>query len=359
MTTQKTALYEKHVGLGAQMVDFKNTWLPVRFQSELDEHEAVRRSVGVFDVSHMGEFMVVGKYARPFLQRLLTNNIDKLSAGHAQYSLMLNKSGGIVDDLIVYCLDDERYLLCVNAGNIERDWHHVIEHASEFEHCDMSNVSADYSQLAVQGPHSEALLQTLSKEAMPEKFRIKAMKLFDFEALVARTGYSGSDGFEIFVKNDHIAHLYDLLMARGHAFGVRACGLAARDSLRIEAGLLLHGQDMDETLSPTEAGLLFAVDLKKPDFVGKVGMLAKVPDRKLVGFKLIDKGLARHGYSVLNNDLETIGCVTSATYLSDKKLAIGFALVRAHEYAKGNHVRIDIRGRTVAAELCSTRFITL
>jgi aminomethyltransferase len=268
MTIKKTALYERHVALGAHMVEFKNTWLPVRFKSEIEEHAGVRNSVGIFDVSHMGEFFVEGPHAQGFLQRLLTNNIERLNVGNAHYSLMLNDNGGIIDDLIVYRLDEERYLLCVNAGNIDRDWHHVREQALRYEPCTITNASNDYAQLALQGPKSAALLSKLCYDALPSRFDIKTMNIAGITALVARTGYCGTDGFEIFVSHMNATSLFDHLCTAGKS-DLTLCGLAARDSLRLEAGLLLHGQDMDETTSPKDAGLLFAVDMNKEYFVGK------------------------------------------------------------------------------------------
>lgn len=360
MSPKKTALYQSHVDRGAQMVEFANTLLPVRFQSEKEEHLAVRKSLGIFDVSHMGEFTVCGIHARAFLQHLLTNNIDRLAVGGAQYSLLLNEQAGIVDDLIIYRLEEDQYFLCVNAANIEKDWRHVSKHAEQCEPCDIKNVSDDYSQFALQGRKSEALLAELCIDTLPERFTIKRLSISGIATLVARTGYSGEDGFEIFVKNSCALDLYEMLLSHGKKHGLRLCGLAARDSLRLEAGLLLHGQDMDENTTPLEAGLLFAVDLNKPDFVGKDKLVTQKKigaQKKLVGFRLIDKGLARHGFRVLNENLQEIGVVTSATYLPESQEAVGFAYVTSGDAYKGNRILIDIRGRPAAAQICSMRFL--
>ncbi len=356
MTVKKTALYDRHVAMGAQMVEFKNTLLPVRFHSEIEEHEAVRNRAGIFDVSHMGEFSVAGDHARDFLQAVLTNNIDRLAVNEAQYSLMLNEQGGVIDDLIVYRLEPALYLLCVNAGNIDRDWRHINEQAAQYEPCNITNVSDQYAQFALQGPESMAILHSVSSEAPPNKFTIKSMDLAGVNALVARTGYTGEDGVEIFVKNPQALTLYDQLLTHGHDYGLIPCGLAARDSLRLEAGLLLHGQDMNETVKPNEVGLMFAVDMTKPEFVGKQALEETVPQRKLVGFKLLDKGIARHDFAVLDSEQNNIGVVTSASYLSKQKLAIGFAIIEKTAARIGNRIFIDIRGRHAAAEICSTRF---
>ena len=357
MTAKKTALYEKHISLGAQMVEFSKTLLPVRFRSEIEEHMAVRTGAGIFDVSHMGEFLIEESHARDFLQGILTNNIDLLAVGQAQYSLLLNHNAGIIDDLIVYRLDDNVYLLCVNAGNIERDWQHINEHRKQFAPCDITDVSTQYAQFALQGPRSSDVLSLLCSEILPTKFTIKSLKLDGITALVARTGYTGEDGFEIFIKNDDAPDLYDRLLLHGKAYDLMPCGLASRDSLRLEAGLLLHGQDMDETITPKEVGLMFAVDVTKDDFIGKRALEAFQPSHKLVGFKLLDKGIARHDFAVLDEDLQLIGKVTSATYLPHKKMAIGFALVDERQAMPGKKILVDIRGRHAIAEICSMRFL--
>lgn len=357
MSIKKTAIYDKHVAMNALMVEFKNTLLPVRFSSEIEEHQAVRKSAGIFDVSHMGEFFFEGAHAREFLQNMLTNNVDNLAVGQAQYSLMLNDNGGIIDDLIVYRLETDRYLLCVNAGNIAADWQQVSDAAKRFTPCEMRNASTAYSQFAVQGPMSEKILAKLCDEALPPKFAVRSLKLSGINTIVARTGYTGEDGFEIFMANDEALSLYENLLSAGTQFGLTPCGLAARDSLRLEAGLMLHGQDMNDHTSPKDVGLMFAVDMNKDNFIGKQALLEHVPTHKMVGFKLIDKGLARHDFAVFNEDQKTIGTVTSATYLADKKLAIGCALIEKPFSKIGQHIYVDIRNRHARAEVCSLRFL--
>ncbi|HXW52955.1 MAG TPA: glycine cleavage system aminomethyltransferase GcvT, partial [Myxococcota bacterium] len=273
MTAKKTPLYSAHQALNAQFVEFASTLLPVRFHSEKEEHLAVRQAVGIFDVSHMGEFFVSGKNAASFLDHLLTNNVNRLSENEAQYSLLLNEQGGIIDDLIIYRQRNGQFLLCVNAANIERDWQHISREKRSVGDVEIENASHRFAQIAVQGKKASELLRLLTKSQLPARFHIVSTKLNSIETLVARTGYTGEDGFEIFLSNVDAEHLWQILLEHGQALGIKPCGLAARDSLRLEAGLLLHGQDMDETTTPIEAGLMFAVDMNKKNFIGKDALI--------------------------------------------------------------------------------------
>ena len=304
--------------------------------------------------------MVSGNGASKFLDHLLTNNINRLSIHEAHYTLLLNERGGVIDDLIVYRLSGEHFLLCVNAANIERDWQHIFHESKNFDEVQLENASDRYAQIAVQGKNAESLLQRLTKQPLPARFHIAEQKLDGIMALVARTGYTGEDGFEIFVSNSDAEGLWRALLEHGQDLAVKPCGLAARDSLRLEAGFLLHGQDMDENSTPLEAGLTFAVDMNKTDFVGKAALITQKQQglsKKLMGFRLLDRGLARHGFKIFNLDHQEIGVVTSGSLPPEKESAIGLSYIKRDLAHLGQEVLIDIRGRLVRAKLIRARFI--
>lgn len=354
---QKTALYDHHIALDGHMVEFAGTWLPVRYQSESAEHMAVRTKVGIFDISHMGEFFIEGIDAVRFLQKILTNDADSLAIGQAHYTLLLNDQAGIIDDLILYRLESDRFLLCVNASNIDKDFLWIKKHAEGFQ-VSLENASAKFSLIALQGPKALPLLRSITKEELPSRFFAKNMSLGGHDCLVAHTGYTGEEGVEIFIENRDAIALWQLLLKKGEAFGITPCGLSARDSLRLEAGMMLWGQDMDENINPKEAGLMFAVAQKK-DFNGKRALLTKIEQgvsKKLMGFCLEDRGIARHGAQVVDKDGAPLGVVTSGTFLPEKKIAIGFAYVSS-KLALGQEVYIDIRGRASKAKLVKPRFL--
>ncbi len=355
--SKKTALYDSHLSLSGQMVEFSHTLLPVRYQSEAEEHKVVREDAGIFDISHMGEFFVSGADAATFLQKILTNNLEHLDFGQAQYTLLLNHEAGIIDDLIVYRLSGEKYLLCVNASNIEKDFSWIKEQSAGFN-VEIEDASDKFSLIALQGPKALDILRSITTDELPLRFGHKYIYLNGIDCLMAHTGYTGEEGVEIFVKNDEAKALWDLLLERGRAFNLKPCGLSARDSLRLEAGLLLWGQDMDENTSPIDAGLMFAVDLSK-DFIGHEVLVRKKQQgaqKKLMGFILKDRGVARHESPVLDQGQKHIGVVTSGTYLPEKKLAIGFAYVTP-ETKLGQDVFIDIRGRLAPAVMKKTKFL--
>lgn len=357
MTAQKTPLYQCHVHRGCQLVEFANTMLPVRYDSEKEEHVAVRHHVGMFDISHMGEFMIEGNGAHDFLQHLLSNNVDRLGDFQAQYTLMLQESGGIIDDLIVYRLNHQSYLLIVNAANKQKDFAHLMRHQKEFSAVEIRDESHKFGLIAVQGPKAEALIQSLSKDKLPLRFGVAHVLLAGIKVLLARTGYTGEDGFEIVVPKDDAATLWQCLLEHGAPYNLKPCGLAARDSLRLEAGLLLHGQDMDETTSPLEARLMFAVDMKKPNFIGKDALMkAKLHGvtKKLMPFVLNDAGIARHGFKVVDAEHKEIGVVTSGTLLPNTKNSMGLAYLETHYAHEGQEIFIDIRGRLARAQVYSS-----
>ena len=357
MTAQKTPLYQCHVHRGCLLVEFANTMLPVRFDSEKEEHMAVRNHVGIFDISHMGEFMIEGSGAHDFLQHVLSNNVDKLSDFKAQYTLMLQEDGGIIDDLIVYRLSHTKYLLIVNAANKQKDFAHLLRHQKEFSAVEIRDESDKFGLIAVQGPKALPLIASISNEELPPRFAVAHVVLAGVKVLLARTGYTGEDGFEIVVNKEDAAKLWQSLLECGAPYNVKPCGLAARDSLRLEAGLLLHGQDMDETTSPLEARLMFAVDLKKSAFVGKDALMkAKLHGvaKKLMPFVLSDAGIARHGFRVVDAEHQEIGVVTSGTLLPHAKNSIGLAYLKTPYAHEGQEIFVDIRGRLARARVYSS-----
>lgn len=360
MNTKKTPLYHCHAALNAQMVLFADTLLPVRYASENEEHLTVRNTVGLFDVSHMGEFLIEGAHARLFLEKMLTRDILNMKVGKALYALLLNKEAGIIEDLIVYCLAEQSFMLCVNAANIARDWQWLNEHSSAFSQCTLSDISNSYAQLALQGPHALKLLASLCKETLPKRFSCQELNIGTISCLVARTGYTGEDGVEIFVAPENAEALWQLLLQKGEQWGIRPCGLAARDSLRLEAGLLLHGADINAEITPLEANLGFAVDMKNKHFMGRTAHETQMRDgvkQKICGFRLLERGIARHGFTVLDQNERPIGMVTSGSWPRSQSLAIGLALVQAPIPDIGSEIFIDIRNRPTKALITHPVFI--
>lgn len=352
MSPKTTPLIECHRESNACLVEFAGTLLPLRYSSEREEHLAVRQAVGMFDVSHMGEFVVLGPQARPYLQSLLSNNIDKLKTGQAHYSLMLNHQGGIIDDLIVYKFSDEYFMLCVNAANIDIDWQCLQNHARGFNQLELKNLSQDYAQLAIQGPQAIKFLSSICDTELPKRFRFKSLKLAGFDLMAAHTGYTGEAGLEIFLSPQEAPLVWRLLLKHGQDFGLKPCGLAARDSLRLEAGMLLHGCDIDENTSPLEAGLDWAVDFSKDDFIGKSVLLSQQlsgVNKRLLGFRLLERGIARHGFSVHNMDHKMIGQVSSGSWPPGHDYALGLAYINSPHVKLGDEVIIMIRDRPTRA----------
>ncbi len=354
MSIKTTPLFQCHKDLGAHMVEFAGTMLPVRYDSEKEEHLAVRNRVGMFDVSHMGEFFVNGEQAQEFLQYVLTNNIDNLVPNQAHYSLLLNYHGGIIDDLIVYKISNERFLLCVNAGNINKDWAWIKKQSENFK-VSLENASDSYAQIALQGPTAVDLIQSLTPDVVPKRFHFAKMEIAAIECLVARTGYTGEDGVEIFLANKLAPDLWKILLSHD----VKPCGLAARDSLRLEAGMLLHGTDMDEETSPLEARLAFAVAMNK-NFIGKEALINQKQQglkKKLIGFKLKERGIARHGFKILSKNNREIGEVTSGTWPPNHEHAIGLAYATDITLNNGDEIFVAIRQRLSPAIVAKPKFL--
>ncbi|TRZ42905.1 glycine cleavage system aminomethyltransferase GcvT [Robertkochia solimangrovi] len=357
---KNTALTEKHIALGAKMVPFAGYNMPVQYEGVNIEHETVREKVGVFDVSHMGEFFISGPKALDLIQKVTSNDASKLTIGRAQYSCLPNAEGGIVDDLIVYKLEEEKYLLVVNASNIEKDWNWISSHNEVFGAA-MTNVSDDYSLLAIQGPKAVEAMQSLTQTDL------SAIKFYHFEVgefagvsdvIISATGYTGSGGFEIYVKNEDAAVVWDRVFEAGAAFGIKPIGLAARDTLRLEMGYCLYGNDIDDTTSPIEAGLGWITKFTK-DFVNSEALKAEKEAgaaRKLIGFTMSERGIPRKGYTILNENDEEIGEVTSGTMAPSLGQGIGMGYVKTEFSGEGTSVKISIRNKAIPATVVKFPF---
>lgn len=354
--------YEKH---GAKTIDFGGWDLPVQFSSIKEEHEVTRTTAGLFDVSHMGEIEVKGPKSLEFLQRMVTNDVSKLVPNKAQYTFMCYEDGGTVDDFLIYMIEDSHYLLVVNAANTEKDYEWLVKNNGySDDEISIENTSAFYVQLALQGPKAELVLQSITD------FDLSEIKFFRFEkevyfhgittpALVSRTGYTGEDGFEIYIKKEHGRDLWKLILQAGEKEGVQPIGLGARDTLRFEANLALYGQELSKDISPVEAGLTFAIKPnKEADFIGKEvlkNQMENGPKRKLVGIEMIDKGIPRHGYEVLVDD-RSIGFITSGTQSPTLNKNIGLALVEKGYTEEGTELTVQVRKRKLKAKIIKTPF---
>ncbi len=358
---KRTPLFEVYKEYGGKTIDFGGWELPVQFSSIKEEHEAVRTKAGLFDVSHMGEIEVKGPDSLHYLQKVMTNDVSKLKNGGAQYTAMCYENGGTVDDLLVYKLEDEHYLLVVNASNIEKDFEWLKKHLQG--DVNIENLSEGMAQLAIQGPVAETVLQKLAKEQ-----DLSTIGFFKFseevdlngkKALVSRTGYTGEDGFEIYCAAGDAESLWKEILEAGKEEGVLPCGLGARDTLRFEANLPLYGQELSPEISPLEAGIGFAVKLnKEADFIGKQALKQQKENglsRKVVGIEMIDRGIPRHGYPVYKGDAN-IGEVTTGTQSPTLKKNIGLALIDSNETELGNEVEVEIRGKRLKAVVSATPF---
>jgi aminomethyltransferase len=356
---KNTALTDKHISLGAKMVPFAGYNMPVQYEGINAEHATVRNAVGVFDVSHMGEFILKGENALDLIQRVTSNDASKLYDGKIQYAYLPNENGGIVDDLLVYRLDEQSYMLVVNASNIEKDWNWIQKFNTKG--VEMHNISDKTSLLAVQGPKSADALQSLTDVDLAE------MEYYTFKkgtfagvdnVLISATGYTGAGGFEIYFENDQADKIWDAIFAAGAQFGIKPIGLGARDTLRLEMGFCLYGNDIDDSTSPIEAGLGWVTKFTK-DFTNSAALKAEKEagvTRKLVGFEMIDRGIPRHDYLVVDADGNQIGKVTSGTQSPSLQKAIGIAYV-AKDFAKeGTEIFIDIRNNKVKAKVVKFPF---
>ena len=355
-----TALSKIHEGLGAKMVPFAGYNMPVQYEGVNIEHETVRNGVGVFDVSHMGEFLISGKNALSLIQKVTSNDASKLVPGKAQYSCFPNETGGIVDDLIVYQIKDEQYLLVVNASNIEKDWNHIAKY-NETIGAEMKDLSEDYSLLAIQGPKAVEAMQSLTSVDL-EKIKFYTFEVADFagieHVIISATGYTGSGGFEIYCKNSEVEQIWNKVFEAGEAWGIKPIGLAARDTLRLEMGYCLYGNDINDTTSPIEAGLGWITKFTK-DFVNAEALQdekRRTPERKLVAFELNDRGIPRQGYDIVDNNGKKIGEVTSGTMSPSLKKGIGLGYVPKVFSDVGSNINIQVRKNAIPATVVKLPF---
>ena len=356
---KNTALTEKHISLGAKMVPFAGYNMPVTYEGINAEHATVRSAVGVFDVSHMGEFILKGENALDLIQRVTSNDASKLIDGKVQYSCLPNEDGGIVDDLLVYRIDEKTYMLVVNASNIDKDWEWIKKYNTA--NVEMHNISDKTSLLAVQGPKAADALQSLTD------IDLGSMEYYTFKkgtfagidnVVVSATGYTGAGGFEVYFDNEHADKMWEAIFSAGAEYGIKPIGLAARDTLRLEMGFCLYGNDIDDTTSPIEAGLGWITKFTKP-FTNSEALQAQKEagvTRKLVGFEMIDRGIPRHDYQIVDAQGEVIGKVTSGTQSPSLQKAIGMGYV-AKEFAKeGTEIFVEIRNAKIKAKVVKFPF---
>ena len=351
MENKRTCLYDKHVALGALISPFGGFDMPIQYSNIIDEHQAVRQHCGVFDVSHMGEVLVTGKDAERYVNHIFTNDVRGIPHGKILYGMMCYEDGGVVDDLLVYKVADDRFFLVINASNIDKDWAWIQQQADGFE-VTLEHQSDQYGELAIQGPEAEQVMeQTLG-------IACKELAFYTFktigDVIVSRTGYTGEDGFEVYASADNINEYWDKLMAAG----IKPCGLGCRDTLRFEVGLPLYGDELSETITPIMAGLGIFVKLDKEEFIGKEALAkqkAEGAPKKLVGIELHDKAIPRHGYSVLK-DGNVIGEVTTGYHTISTDKSVCMALIDSQYAALDTPVEIQIRKKTFPGTVCKKRF---
>lgn len=356
---KNTALTHIHESLGAKMVPFAGYNMPVQYEGVNIEHETVRNGVGVFDVSHMGEFLISGPNALALIQKVTSNDAATLTIGKAQYSCLPNENGGIVDDLIVYKMKEDQYLLVVNASNIEKDWNWIS--TKNDVGAEMRNISDDYSLLAIQGPKAVEAMQSLTS------VDLAAIKYYHFEVadfagipdvIISATGYTGSGGFEIYAKNSEIEQIWNKVFEAGKAYGIKPIGLAARDTLRLEMGFCLYGNDINDTTSPLEAGLGWITKFTK-EFTNSENLLKQKEAgvlRKLVGFELTERGIPRHDYEIVDKDGNIIGVVTSGTMAPSLNKGIGLGYVTTEFSGPDSEIFIRIRKNDIPAKVVKLPF---
>jgi aminomethyltransferase len=355
---KRTPLHAAHVRLGARMIPFGGWDMPVQYAGIVEEHRAVRNAVGCFDVSHMGEFEFRGPDAQRALQRLTTNDVSTLGVGQVQYSLLCYEDGGIVDDLTLYRLADDHYMMTVNASNIDKDWAWVRRHLDG--RVDARNVSEETGLIAVQGPHAERLVGRLSDVDVAGigYYHFRQGRVAGVAGIISRTGYTGEDGFELYLPAAGTETVWERLLAEGKRDGAVPIGLGARDTLRLEMKYALYGNDIDETTNPLEAGLGWVVKPAKGDFVGRAAteaLRAAGLRRRLVGFEMVERAVARHGYPILD-DGASVGVVTSGSYGPSVDKYIGIGYVPTALAAVGSAIAVEVRGRGQAARVVKTPF---
>ena len=359
MIMKNTALSHIHESLGAKMVSFAGYNMPVQYEGVNAEHETVRTGVGVFDVSHMGEFLLTGENALALIQKVSSNDASTLEIGKAQYSCLPNNEGGIVDDLIIYKIKEEQYLLVVNASNIEKDWNWIKSHNDLG--VEMKDLSEDYSLLAIQGPKAVEAMQSLTSVDLSQ-IKYYHFEVADFagieHVIISATGYTGSGGFEIYCKNSEVEQIWNKVFEAGAAFGIKPIGLAARDTLRLEMGFCLYGNDINDTTSPLEAGLGWITKFTK-EFTNSENLKAQKEagvSRKLVGFEMVERGIPRHDYEIVDANGNIIGIVTSGTQAPSLGIAIGMGYVTTEFSTPDSEIYIRIRNKDIKAKVVKMPF---
>ncbi|NWG11666.1 glycine cleavage system aminomethyltransferase GcvT [Candidatus Bathyarchaeota archaeon] len=350
----------------AKMTVFAGFEMPLFYKGVIIEHLAVRNSVGIFDISHMGRVIVEGVDSERFLNYLITNDVSKLSPNNAQYAVMCNENGGIIDDFVLYRLEKEKFMVIPNAANREKDYNWIVKNPKNFN-VKIKEISDEVAMFAVQGPNAEKTLQKISAEELNriERFKCVPSRLADVDVFLSRTGYTGEDGFEIFVwgasleKPDNAVKLWKAILEAGKPFGIEQCGLEARDTLRLEAGMCLYGNDIDENTTPLEAALGFVVKLQKDDFIGKEALQKQKNEgikHKRVGVQIIEQGIPRRGHEIYNDKKEKIGYVTSGTFSPLLKYGVGMAYVQASQALERNVVNVKIREKMVKGKIMAFPF---
>ena len=357
---KKTPLYDEHVDLGAKIVDYYSFKMPLQYDSIISEHKSVRNDAGLFDISHMGEIVIEGKEATGFVQKVITNDVSNLPDYKAVYSAVCDEEGGTIDDIIVYKYNSEKYMFVVNCATTKRDLKWINKHKPE--NININNVSDQLSLLAVQGPKSAEIMQLVFGEKCTSLSRFQFTELTENEMkpTISRTGYTGEDGFEIFVGNSQCVELWNLLLEKGKDIGLEPAGLGARDTLRLEAGYLLFGNEIDDFTTPIEAGIGWTVKFDKKDFLSKDTLLRQNKNginRKLIAFKMLDKGIPRTDSEIVHNN-NVIGKVTSGTFSPTLEIGIGFGYVLNRIAEEKSEISIRIRDKDFPAEIVSTPFVT-
>jgi aminomethyltransferase len=357
---KNTALSQKHISLGAKMVPFAGYNMPVSYSGLNDEHATVRNAVGVFDVSHMGEFILKGENALKLIQKVTSNDASVLTDGKAQYSCLPNETGGIVDDLLVYRIDEKTYMLVVNASNIDKDWNWIKQH--DTFGVEMHNISEQTSLLAIQGPNGLATLQKLTSvnlSDIPYYSFAKGTFCGVENVVISNTGYTGAGGFEIYFENEYAEKIWDSIFEAGKEFGIKPIGLGARDTLRLEMGFCLYGNDIDDTTSPIEAGLGWITKFTK-DFTNRAAIEKQKTEgvsKKLVGFEMVDRGIPRHDYQIADANGNIIGKVTSGTQSPTLNIALGMGYVNKDFSKADSEIFIMIRDKAIKAKVCKIPFL--
>lgn len=357
---KNTALTQKHIELGAKMVEFAGYNMPIQYSNLIQEHETVRTKAGMFDVSHMGEFLIEGKGALELLQYVTSNDVSKLEPGKVQYSCLPNENGGIVDDLLVYMIDKDKYMLVVNASNIEKDWNWIAKWNEKFG-AEMKNTSEFMSLLAIQGPKAMDVLQKLTSvdlKSIPY-YHFKIGNFAGIDGIIlSNTGYTGAGGFEVYMKNEDAEKVWNAIMDAGKDVGLLPIGLGARDTLRLEMAFCLYGNDINDSTSPIAAGLGWITKFTK-DFINKENLLKDKEagtSRKLVGFEMVDKGIPRHDYIIKDANGNEIGVVTSGTQSPSLSKAIGMGYVDSAYLKQNLPIFIEVRGKLLEAKIVKTPF---